>query len=190
MLYANSVEHFCYFSQGNLVAVGTHKGYVQIWDVAATKKINTLEGHSARVGMYRPLSFEMTKHWQLLLGQLIFNNSLPKDWHHTHWLLLSFYLCVVSWGFALVETWYSDWTWEPTRLIKYCYSSFSFLIWHSCSVFHRPNNPHTIIIMYILLFPQFMICTSLLTFTEYSRHIQCTHFTSMRHYTHLIDHVT
>jgi WD40 repeat protein len=36
--------------QGNLVAVGTHKGYVQIWDVAATKKINTLEGHSARVG--------------------------------------------------------------------------------------------------------------------------------------------
>ena len=35
---------------GNLVAVGTHKGYVQIWDVAANKKINTLEGHTARVG--------------------------------------------------------------------------------------------------------------------------------------------
>jgi len=29
-----------------------------------------------------------------------------------------------------------------------------------------------------------------LTFTEYSRHIQCTHLTSMRHYTYLIDHVT
>ncbi len=36
--------------QGQLVAVGTHKGYVQIWDVAASKKISTLEGHSARVG--------------------------------------------------------------------------------------------------------------------------------------------
>ena len=33
-----------------MVAVGTHKGYVQIWDVAASKKINTLEGHNARVG--------------------------------------------------------------------------------------------------------------------------------------------
>ncbi len=32
------------------MAVGTHKGYVQIWDVAASKKISTLEGHSARVG--------------------------------------------------------------------------------------------------------------------------------------------
>jgi len=29
-----------------------------------------------------------------------------------------------------------------------------------------------------------------LTFTEYSRHIECTYFTSMRHYTHLIDHIT
>ncbi|XP_046328879.1 fizzy-related protein homolog [Haliotis cracherodii] len=35
---------------GNLVAVGTHKGYVQIWDVSVNKKINSLEGHSARVG--------------------------------------------------------------------------------------------------------------------------------------------
>jgi cell division cycle 20-like protein 1 (cofactor of APC complex) len=37
-------------SQGNLVAVGTHRGYVQVWDVAASKKLNVLEGHSARVG--------------------------------------------------------------------------------------------------------------------------------------------
>ena len=36
--------------QGNLVAVGTHRGYVQVWDVAASKKLNVLEGHSARVG--------------------------------------------------------------------------------------------------------------------------------------------
>jgi cell division cycle 20-like protein 1, cofactor of APC complex len=32
------------------VAVGTNHGYVQIWDVAANKQINKLQGHSARVG--------------------------------------------------------------------------------------------------------------------------------------------
>ncbi|KAJ7418972.1 Fizzy-related protein like protein [Pitangus sulphuratus] len=37
-------------SQGNLVAVGTHKGFVQIWDAAAGKKLSMLEGHTARVG--------------------------------------------------------------------------------------------------------------------------------------------
>ena len=33
-----------------MVAVGTNHGYVQIWDVAANKQINKLQGHSARVG--------------------------------------------------------------------------------------------------------------------------------------------
>ena len=32
------------------MAVGTHRGYVQVWDVAANKRVNVLEGHSARVG--------------------------------------------------------------------------------------------------------------------------------------------
>lgn len=32
------------------MAVGTHLGFVQVWDVAASKQINVLEGHSARVG--------------------------------------------------------------------------------------------------------------------------------------------
>ncbi|TNN89278.1 Fizzy-related [Liparis tanakae] len=35
---------------GNLVAVGTHKGFVQIWDAGAGKKLFALEGHTARVG--------------------------------------------------------------------------------------------------------------------------------------------
>lgn len=30
--------------------MGTHKGYVQIWDAAAGKKLSVLEGHTARVG--------------------------------------------------------------------------------------------------------------------------------------------
>jgi len=33
-----------------LIAVGTYKGYTQIWDVAANKKVNNLHGHTARVG--------------------------------------------------------------------------------------------------------------------------------------------
>uniref|UniRef100_A0A8C7QLV1 Fizzy/cell division cycle 20 related 1b n=1 Tax=Oncorhynchus mykiss TaxID=8022 RepID=A0A8C7QLV1_ONCMY len=40
----------CPSSQGSLVAVGTHKGYVQIWDAAGGRKLTSLEGHSARVG--------------------------------------------------------------------------------------------------------------------------------------------
>lgn len=36
--------------QGHLVAVGTHRGLVQVWDVAANKRLTTLEGHTARVG--------------------------------------------------------------------------------------------------------------------------------------------
>lgn len=32
------------------MAVGTHKGYVQIWDAGAGKKLFALEGHTARVG--------------------------------------------------------------------------------------------------------------------------------------------
>uniref|UniRef100_A0A4W5NKY7 Fizzy and cell division cycle 20 related 1 n=1 Tax=Hucho hucho TaxID=62062 RepID=A0A4W5NKY7_9TELE len=38
------------WSEGNHMAVRTHKGYVQIWDAAAGKKLFTLEGHTARVG--------------------------------------------------------------------------------------------------------------------------------------------
>lgn len=30
--------------------MGTHKGFVQIWDAAAGKKLSMLEGHTARVG--------------------------------------------------------------------------------------------------------------------------------------------
>lgn len=43
-------DHGFLFVQGTLVAVGTHKGFVQIWDAAAGKKLSMLEGHTARVG--------------------------------------------------------------------------------------------------------------------------------------------
>ena len=36
--------------QGNLISVGTNKGYVQVWDVAQAKRLNQLAGHTARVG--------------------------------------------------------------------------------------------------------------------------------------------
>ncbi|XP_013996213.2 fizzy-related protein homolog [Salmo salar] len=46
----DSVTSVCWNERGSLVAVGTHKGYVQIWDAAGGRKLTSLEGHSARVG--------------------------------------------------------------------------------------------------------------------------------------------
>ncbi|EDX17092.1 fizzy-related protein homolog [Drosophila simulans] len=47
---ANTVTSVSWNERGNTVAVGTHHGYVTVWDVAANKQINKLNGHSARVG--------------------------------------------------------------------------------------------------------------------------------------------
>ena len=38
----------------HLLAVGTQTGLVQIWDVAAEKKLRTMSGHSSRVGTVPP----------------------------------------------------------------------------------------------------------------------------------------
>lgn len=46
----DSVTSVNWNDRGNLVAVGTHKGYVQVWDAAANKRITQLQGHTARVG--------------------------------------------------------------------------------------------------------------------------------------------
>ena len=46
----DSVTSVAWNERGNLVSVGTNKGLVQVWDVAANKRISVLEGHSARVG--------------------------------------------------------------------------------------------------------------------------------------------
>lgn len=46
----NAVTSVAWNERGNLVAVGTHHGYVTIWDVSVNKQINKLVGHSARVG--------------------------------------------------------------------------------------------------------------------------------------------
>ncbi|GIX90409.1 hypothetical protein CDAR_77231 [Caerostris darwini] len=47
---ADTVTSVSWAERGHLVAVGTHKGYVQVWDVGGNKCISILEGHSARVG--------------------------------------------------------------------------------------------------------------------------------------------
>ncbi len=47
---ANDLLDFHCVKQGNLVAVGTHRGLVQVWDVAASRRISELSGHDARVG--------------------------------------------------------------------------------------------------------------------------------------------
>ncbi|KAK9504171.1 hypothetical protein O3M35_010560 [Rhynocoris fuscipes] len=46
----NSVTSVGWNERGNLVAVGTNNGYIEIWDVATTKQISKLTGHTARVG--------------------------------------------------------------------------------------------------------------------------------------------
>ncbi len=46
----DTVTSVSWSERGNLVAVGTHRGFVQVWDAAASKRVNVLEGHSARVG--------------------------------------------------------------------------------------------------------------------------------------------
>ncbi|XP_054266543.1 fizzy-related protein homolog [Macrosteles quadrilineatus] len=46
----NSVTSVAWSERGNYLAVGTHNGYVQVWDVSVSKQMNVLNGHSARVG--------------------------------------------------------------------------------------------------------------------------------------------
>lgn len=58
-----------WFEQGSLVAVGTHKGYVQIWDAAGGRKLTCLEGHSARVGQYVSLLLYRAETFDLLSFQ-------------------------------------------------------------------------------------------------------------------------
>ncbi|XP_057299769.1 fizzy-related protein homolog [Hydractinia symbiolongicarpus] len=44
------VTSVAWTERGNHLAVGTHKGFVQIWDVSANKRVSVLQGHTTRVG--------------------------------------------------------------------------------------------------------------------------------------------
>ena len=46
----DTVNSVAWSEKGNYIAVGTFKGEVQIWDAGASKLVNTLTGHTARVG--------------------------------------------------------------------------------------------------------------------------------------------
>ncbi|KAG5678035.1 hypothetical protein PVAND_007742 [Polypedilum vanderplanki] len=46
----NTVTSVSWSERGHQLAVGTHHGYVTVWDVQASKQVNKLTGHSARVG--------------------------------------------------------------------------------------------------------------------------------------------
>lgn len=46
----NTVTSVSWAERGHQLAVGTHKGYVTVWDVSQSKQVNKLTGHSARVG--------------------------------------------------------------------------------------------------------------------------------------------
>lgn len=44
------VTSVSWIQRGTHIAVGTHKGFVQIYDAAANRRLRTMTGHSARVG--------------------------------------------------------------------------------------------------------------------------------------------
>lgn len=46
----NAVTSVSWSERGNLVAVGTQKGHISVWDVAVNKEVVKLQGHIARVG--------------------------------------------------------------------------------------------------------------------------------------------
>ncbi|XP_077283052.1 fizzy and cell division cycle 20 related [Arctopsyche grandis] len=46
----NAVTSVSWSERGGLVAVGTQKGYISVWDVAVNKEVTKLTGHVARVG--------------------------------------------------------------------------------------------------------------------------------------------
>uniref|UniRef100_A0A2M3ZH12 Fizzy-related protein homolog n=1 Tax=Anopheles braziliensis TaxID=58242 RepID=A0A2M3ZH12_9DIPT len=47
---SNTITSVSWSERGHQLAVGTQHGYVTVWDVAASKQVNKLQGHSARVG--------------------------------------------------------------------------------------------------------------------------------------------
>ncbi|CAB3221675.1 unnamed protein product [Arctia plantaginis] len=46
----NAVTSVAWSERGHLVAVGTQKGHISVWDVAVNKELTKLQGHIARVG--------------------------------------------------------------------------------------------------------------------------------------------
>ncbi|KAF7491395.1 Protein FIZZY-RELATED 2 [Sarcoptes scabiei] len=46
----NPVTSVSWSERGNLISVGTQRGFVQVWDVAALKCLKQFDGHSGRVG--------------------------------------------------------------------------------------------------------------------------------------------
>ncbi|KXS20184.1 cell cycle regulatory protein [Gonapodya prolifera JEL478] len=49
-LGSDTVTGVSWSGKGNVLAVGTNKGYVQLWDVAKGKMFRSMRGHGARVG--------------------------------------------------------------------------------------------------------------------------------------------
>jgi cell division cycle 20-like protein 1, cofactor of APC complex len=46
----DTVTSVSWIQRGSHLAIGTHKGYVQIWDAQSQRRLRTMTGHTARVG--------------------------------------------------------------------------------------------------------------------------------------------
>jgi cell division cycle 20-like protein 1 (cofactor of APC complex) len=65
----DSITSVSWMQRGTHIAVGTNKGFVQLWDVERTKKIRQFGGHSARVGIvsmgFEQITFSGVLAWNL-----------------------------------------------------------------------------------------------------------------------------
>ena len=74
--------------QGERVAVGTHKGLVQVWDVSSNKRLQVLDGHGARVGALAWNGDTVSS------GSRCVERILP--WHYLSWKTLLLFTIILK----------------------------------------------------------------------------------------------
>lgn len=91
LLELEGADYVCsvaWIQEGNLLAVGTSLGDVQIWDAEEVKRVRTMEGHSARVSSLSWNSYILSSGSRS--GQIIHHDVRQRDHHvstlsaHTH----------------------------------------------------------------------------------------------------------
>ena len=80
----DSVTGLSWAERGNYLAVGTHSGLVQIWDVEKEKLLRTMMGHTARVGALSWNSYVLTTGSR---DRTIYHRDVRVPEHHVKTLL-------------------------------------------------------------------------------------------------------
>lgn len=80
----DSVMGLSWAERGNYLAIGTHSGLVQIWDVEKEKLLRTMMGHTARVGALSWNSYVLTTGSR---DRTIYHRDVRVPEHHVKTLL-------------------------------------------------------------------------------------------------------